>query len=385
MDLNINKEKLQHMENISMVDLKRQYQHIKEEVNTAIQEVIETSSFIRGQKVKIFEDNLAKYVGVKHVIGCGNGTDALQIACMALDLQPGDEVIVPSFTFIASAEIIALLRLKPVFVDCDYGTFNISIEAIKKAITPKTKAIIPVHMFGQCADMTALHQIAKAHNIYLIEDACQALGSSYELNGETKKATAMSDIACTSFFPSKNLGCYGDGGALFTDNDALAKKIRAICNHGSEVKYHHDIVGVNSRLDTIQAAVLDIKLKHLDTYCKARQEVAAKYNAAFSDVDGLDTPVEVSTHVYHQYTLKVTKGDREELKAYLAEHKVPAMVYYPIPIHQQKAYLDENYVCLDEDVSSRLSSCVISLPIHTEMTEEEVDYIIATVVGYFAG
>ena len=373
------------MQNISMVDLKRQYDKIKTEVNSAIQEVIDNSAFIRGEQVKTFEENLAKYVGVKYAIGCGNGTDALQIACMALDLKEGDEVIVPSFTFIASAEIIALLKLTPVFVDVDYDTFNISIDAVKKAITPKTKAIIPVHLFGQCADMNALHELAKVHDLFLIEDACQALGAQYLLDGKQQHATALSDIACTSFFPSKNLGCYGDGGALFTNDDALAKKIYALCNHGSTVKYHHDIVGVNSRLDTIQAAILNVKLPHLDDDCKARQEVAQKYNAAFASVQGLEVPTESkdSTHVYHQYTLKVKDGKREALRAYLAENDVPSMVYYPIPLHLQKAYDDQTYIFLGEDVSAKLAECVLSLPIHTEMTVEESDYIIEKVKAFF--
>lgn len=369
-----------------MVDLKRQYQNIKPQIDSAIQEVIDSTAFIRGAKVKEFEDKLAEYTGVKHVIGCGNGTDALQIACMALGLKEGDEIIVPSFTFIASAEIIALMKFKPVFVDVDYNTFNVSIDAVEKAITPQTKAIIPIHLFGQCANMNALHKIAKAHNIFLIEDACQALGASYMLNGERKSAVGMSDIACTSFFPSKNLGCYGDGGALFTDDDELAANIRQIANHGSKVKYHHDIVGVNSRLDTIQAAILDVKLPHLDDYCEARQLVGAKYNAAFSVIEGLEPPTEVeeSTHVYHQYTLKVNDGKRDALKAQLAEYEIPTMIYYPIPMHLQKAYSDAKYVSTTGDTCAQLSQCVLSLPIHTEMTEVEVDFIIEKVREFFA-
>jgi len=373
------------MNKISMVDLKRQYQNIKQEIDSAIQEVIDSSAFIRGAKVREFEQNLAQYTGVKHAITCGNGTDALQIACMALGLQEGDEVIVPSFTFIASAEIIALLKLKPVFVDVDYGSFNISVEAVKKALTPKTKAIIPVHLFGQCADMEKIKTLAKAHNLFLIEDACQALGATYRLNGEEKSAVNMSDIACTSFFPSKNLGGYGDGGALFTNDDELAAKIRQIANHGAKVKYHHTMIGVNSRLDTIQAAILNVKLTHLDAYCKARQEVAAKYDSAFASVKELEIPARVahSSHVYHQYTLKVSAGKRDALRTYLAEHEVPSMIYYPIPIHQQKAYQKELYVSTSGDVSSQLSACVLSLPIHTEMTEEESDYIIRKVLDFF--
>lgn len=373
------------MDKISMVDLKRQYQNIKTEVDSAIQEVIDTSAFIRGGKVNEFEKNLEKYAGVKHVIACGNGTDALQIACMALGLKEGDEVIVPSFTFIASAEIIALLKLSPVFVDVDFDTFNVSIEAVEKAITPQTKGIIPIHLFGQCANMNALHKLAKAHNIFLIEDACQALGASYILNGERKSSVGMSDIACTSFFPSKNLGCYGDGGALFTNNDKLAATIRQIANHGSKVKYHHDMVGVNSRLDTIQAAILDVKLPHLDDYCTARQKVAAKYSAAFALIEGIEPPTEIeeSTHVYHQYTLKVANGRRDALKEHLSKYSIPSMVYYPIPMHLQKAYRDVKYVSLTGDTSAQLSKCVLSLPIHTEMTEEESDFIIDKVKSFF--
>lgn len=373
------------MNTISMVDLKRQYENIKVEIDAAIQEVISTAAFIRGSKVKEFEDKLAVYTGVKHVIGCANGTDALQIACMALGLKEGDEVIVPSFTFIASAEIIALLKLTPIFVDVDYDTFNVSIEAVEKAITPKTKAIIPVHLFGQCANMNALHQLAKDHNIFLIEDACQALGASFMLNGERKSAVGMSTIACTSFFPSKNLGCYGDGGALFTNDDALAENIRQIANHGSKVKYHHDIVGINSRLDTIQAAILNVKLPHLDDYCTARQKVAAKYNRFFEKIEGLSPPTETleSTHVYHQYTLKVADGKRDALKAYLEDCSIPSMIYYPIPMHFQKAYKDVKYVSTSGDTSAQLSQCVLSLPIHTEMKDEESDYIIKQVMAFF--
>lgn len=373
------------MNDISMVDLKRQYNKIKPAVDAAIQEVINNAAFIRGGQVKAFEDSLAKYVDVKHVIACGNGTDALQIACMALGLQEGDEIIVPSFTFIASAEIIALLKLTPVFVDVDYDTFNISIDAVRKAITPQTKAIIPVHLFGQCANMNDLHILAKEHGIYLIEDACQALGASYQLGNKCQMATAISDIACTSFFPSKNLGCYGDGGAIFTNNDELAKKIRAICNHGSRVKYHHDFVGVNSRLDTIQAAILNVKLPLLDEYCAYRQRVAARYNTAFAEIDGIEIPakVENSSHVYHQYTLKIADGKRDALKELLMLHKIPSMIYYPIPLHMQKAYHDARYVIIDQDNSKLLSECVISLPIHTEITDEESSYIIEKVKLFF--
>ncbi len=374
------------MNNISMVDLKRQYQNIKTEIDEAIQEVVDSTAFIRGYKVNEFEEHLAAYTGVKHVIGCGNGTDALQIACMALGLKEGDEVIVPSFTFIASAEIIALLKLTPIFVDVDYDTFTISIDAVKQAITPKTKAIIPVHLFGQCANMNALHKIATENNIFLIEDACQALGANYMLNGERKSAVGMSDIACTSFFPSKNLGCYGDGGALFTNNDELATKIRTIANHGSRIKYHHEIVGVNSRLDAIQAAILDAKLPHLDNYCKQRQIVAAKYNKAFAPIEEIVIPIEIEngTQVYHQYTIKVKNDNRDKLKVYLADNNIPSMVYYPIPMHQQQAYSNVKYISTtNNDISALLSQSVLSLPIHTEMTEEENNYIIEKVLAFF--
>lgn len=373
------------MDKISMVDLKRQYQKIKAEVDLAIQEVIDTTAFIRGDKVKQLEDNLAHYAGVKHVISCASGTDALQIACMALGLEEGDEVIVPSFTFVASAEVIALLKLTPVFVDVDYGTFNVSIDAVKRAITPKTKAIIPVHLFGQCADMNALHRLAKQHNLFIIEDSCQALGATFRLEGEPKSAVNMSDIACTSFFPSKNLGCYGDGGALFTNDDKLAAHIRQIANHGAKVKYHHDVIGVNSRLDSIQAAILDVKLPHLDDYCRERQQVAEKYNAAFASLDAIEIPTTLteSTHVFHQYTLKVADGQRDALKAYLSEFDIPSMVYYPIPLHLQKAYSRARYVTMTGDTCAKLSDCVLSLPIHTEMTPEESDYIIEKVKAFF--
>jgi dTDP-4-amino-4,6-dideoxygalactose transaminase len=363
---------------IQMVDLKSQYEKIREEVNSGIQEVIDTATFIKGGKVLEFQKNLEEYLGVKHVIPVGNGTDALQIALMALGLKAGDEVITPTFTFIATAEVVALLGLTPVVVDVNLDTFNISVEAVKKAITPRTKAIVPVHLFGQNADMEALIQIAKEHNLYIVEDACQSIGSVYTFeNGEKMQSGCMGDIGCTSFFPSKNLGCYGDGGAIFTNNDELAKKMRVIANHGMETRYYHDIVGVNSRLDSIQAAVLDVKLKHLDEYIKARQTAAYFYDKAFANNPKITIPArsENSTHVFHQYTLKLNNIDRNELQKKLAEKGIPAMIYYPVPLHLQKAYKDERYKEGDFPVAEKLCACVLSLPMHTELAEEQLEYI----------
>ncbi|MDR1679451.1 MAG: DegT/DnrJ/EryC1/StrS family aminotransferase [Prevotellaceae bacterium] len=370
------------MQKIEMVDLKAQYAKIKTEIDKGIQEVIQNAAFIRGAQVAAFQKNLEKYLGVKHVIPVGNGTDALQIALMALELKPGDEVITPTFTFIATAEVVALLGLTPVFVDVDPDTFCISPEAVKKAITPKTKAIVPVHLFGQNAHMEALLQLAKEHKLYIIEDACQSIGSDYIFsNGEKAKSGTIGDIGCTSFFPSKNLGCYGDGGAIFTNNTELAQKMQAIGNHGMTQRYHHDIIGVNSRLDSIQAAVLDVKLKHLDEYNAARQQVAKAYNKAFAACSTLQTPVEspFSTHVYHQYTLKLNGIDRAKLQKYLADNEIPSMIYYPIPLHLQAAYQNPRYRAGDFPVAEMLSSCVLSLPIHTEMDDEQLKYIIDAV------
>ena len=366
------------MKKIEMVDLKSQYEKIREEVNAGIQEVIDTTTFIKGGKVNEFQKELEQYLGVKHVIPVGNGTDALQIALMALDLKPGDEVITPTFTFIATAEVVALLGLKPVVVDVDFDTFNISVESVKKAITPRTKAIVPVHLFGQNADMEALLALAKEHNLYIVEDACQSIGSVYEFSdGRKVQSGCMGDIGCTSFFPSKNLGCFGDGGAIFTNNDELAAKMRAVSNHGMVVRYYHDMVGVNSRLDSIQAAILQVKLKHLDEYIAARQKAAAYYNNVFAGNDKLITPVksEKSTHVYHQYTLKLKGVDRKKLQDALAEKGIPAMIYYPVPLHLQKAYLDPRYKTGDFPIAERLCECVLSLPMHTELTEEQLEYI----------
>jgi len=371
------------MKPIEMVDLKSQYEKIKEEINTGIQEVLDSTAFVKGGKVNTFQKNLENYLRVKHVIPIGNGTDALQIALMALGLKPGDEVITPTFTFIATAEVMALLGLTPVMVDVDFDTFNISIESVKKAITPKTKAIVPVHLFGQNADMEELMQLAKQHNLYIVEDACQSIGSVYTFNnGQKIQSGCMGDIGCTSFFPSKNLGCYGDGGAIFTNNDELAKKMRIIANHGMEVRYYHDVVGVNSRLDSIQAAVLDVKLKYLDDYIKARQQAADYYDKAFAGNPKITIPVRnaKSTHVFHQYTIKLNGVDRGALQKALAEKEIPAMIYYPVPLHLQKAYKDERYKSGDFPVAERLCACVLSLPMHTELDNEQLEYITKLII-----
>lgn len=373
------------MKDIQMVDLKSQYDKIKSDIDKGIQEVIDSTSFIKGGKVVEFQKDLENYLNVKHVIPVGNGTDALQIALMALDLKPGDEVITPTFTFIATAEVVALLGLKPVLVDVNYNTFNISVEALKKAITPKTKAIVPVHLFGLNADMEAILDIAKKHNLYVIEDACQSIGSVYTFSdGRKVQSGCMGDIGCTSFFPSKNLGCYGDGGAIFTNNDELAKKMRTIANHGMEIRYHHDIVGVNSRLDSMQAAVLQVKLKYLNEYIDARQTAAAYYDIAFSKSDKLITPKRAasSMHVFHQYTLKLKDIDRAALQAYLKEKNIPAMIYYPIPLHLQKAYRDERYKEGDFPVAEDLSASVLSLPMHTELTIKQLEYIVEHILAF---
>lgn len=369
-----------------MVDLKSQYQKIKPEIDAAISEVIDSTAFINGPSVKKFQQSLESYLGVKHVIPCGNGTDALQIAMMALNLQPGDEVITTTFTFIATAEVVALLRLTPVCVDVDADTMNISIESLEKAITPKTKAIVPVHLFGQCANMEAIMEIAQKHSLFVIEDACQAIGADYKFsNGTIKKAGTIGDIGCTSFFPSKNLGCYGDGGAIFTNSDELAHQMRGVVNHGMFVRYHHDLVGVNSRLDTIQAAILDIKLKHLDEYAKARQNAASYYNQAFANHPNITTPITAAytSHVFHQYTLVLKNTDRAKLIEFMNEKQIPVMIYYPVPLHKQKAYLDPRYKNGDFPVSEHLSDHVISLPMHTEMDEEQLSYITTSLLSFF--
>jgi dTDP-4-amino-4,6-dideoxygalactose transaminase len=373
------------MQKISMVDLKSQYEKIKPEIDKAISDVINTTSFINGPAVKEFQTALEKYLGVKHVIPCANGTDALQISMMALGLKPGDEVIAPSFTFIATAEVIAVLGLTPVLVDVEPDTFNISPEAVLRAITPRTKAIVPVHLFGQTADMDAIMEIAKKHNLVVIEDACQSIGSDYQnAAGEWKKSGTIGHVGCTSFFPSKNLGCYGDGGAIFTNDDQLAAKLRSIVNHGMTVRYYHDDIGVNSRLDSIQAAVLNVKLKHLDEYAHARQQVAAAYDNAFKDQPELTIPARFtrSTHVFHQYTLLVKGVDRNKLPEFMATKDIPAMIYYPVPIHLQKAYLDPRYQPGDFPVTEKLCHTVVSLPMHTEMDAEQLNYITSSVLEY---
>ena len=372
-----------------MVDLKGQYNDIKDVVNPAIQEVIETTTFVNGPKVHEFQKNLEQYSGVKHVIPCANGTDALQIAMMGLGLKRGDEVITADFTFAATVEVIALLNLTPVLVDVNPDDFNIDIEALKKAITPKTKAIVPVHLFGQCANMEAIMEIAKANNLFVIEDNAQAIGATYTYSDGAKvKAGTIGDVSATSFFPSKNLGCYGDGGAIFTNDDDLAHTIRGIVNHGMYVRYHHDVVGVNSRLDSIQAAVLDAKLPHLDRYNKRRREAANKYDAAFKGIDSIEIPHrngDEDSHVFHQYTLKVKGIDRDALAKHLNENDIPCGVYYPIPLHKQKAYLDARYNEADFEVTNQLVKEVISLPMHTELDDEQIEYITSTLIKFING
>ncbi len=371
------------MKKIQMVDLQSQYAKIKQDIDAGIQEVIDTAAFVKGKKVTEFQHHLEQYTGAKHVINVGNGTDALQIALMGLGLKPGDEVITPTFTFIATAEVVALLGLTPVVVDVDWNTMNMDIESVRRAITPRTKAIVPVHLFGQCADMEAIMELANEHHLYVVEDACQAIGAKYTFaNGETKQAGTIGHIGCTSFFPSKNLGCYGDGGAIFTNDDELADRMTAIANHGCRVRYHHDEIGVNSRLDSIQAAILDAKLPHLDEYIAARQKAAAYYDKVFANCEQLLIPGRQphSTHVFHQYTLRVVGADRDKLREGLAERGIPAMIYYPVPLHQQKAYLDPRYKDGDFPVAERLADCVLSLPMHTELDEEQLEYITSNVL-----
>jgi UDP-2-acetamido-2-deoxy-ribo-hexuluronate aminotransferase len=373
------------MNKIQMVDLRNQYLSIKTEIDKGIQEVLDSCAFINGTAVYVFQKNLEQYLGVKHVIPCANGTDALQVSMMALNLKPGDEVITTSFTFIATAEVIALLHLTPVLVDVDPGTFNIDLKAIERAITSKTKAIVPVHLFGQTAPMEEIMEIAHKHNLFVIEDNCQALGSDYFFSdGSTKKAGTVGNIGCTSFFPSKNLGCYGDGGAIFTNDDLLAKQIRAVVNHGMTVRYYHDYVGVNSRLDSIQAAILNVKLARLDEYASERRAAADFYDEAFKKHPKLKTPVRYSrsNHVFHQYTLVTQHVDRKALIEYLASKEIPAMIYYPVPLHMQKAYLDPRYKSGDFPVTEHLCETVVSLPMHTELDHEQLTYITQSVLDF---
>jgi dTDP-4-amino-4,6-dideoxygalactose transaminase len=374
------------MRDIQMVDLLAQYERLRPDIDKAIFSVINSSAFIKGPGVKLFEEELQEYLGVKNVISCANGTDALQIAMMTLGLKPGDEVITTNFTFIATLETVALLGMKPVIVDPDPGTFNISVEGIANAITEKTRAIVPVHLFGQCADMEGILKLAKRHNLLVIEDAAQATGSDYIFaDGTKKKAGTIGNAGTTSFFPSKNLGCYGDGGAVYTDDDDLARKIRSIANHGMKVRYHYNDIGINSRLDTIQAEILRVKLKYLDSFNRARQEVAAWYDRAFSGCSRIVTPVREkhSTHIFHQYTIKVKNGLRDELKKYLQENNVPAMVYYPGPLHMQEAYHYLGYGENDFPVTTALCGEVLSLPVHTEMDQDQLEHITGTIIEFF--
>ena len=367
---------------IQMVDLKRQYAAIKAEVDTAVLEIMNSASFINGKAVGDFSTHLANYLGVQHVIPCANGTDALQIAMMALDLQPGDEVITPSFTYIATTEVMALLRLKPVFVEVDPITFCIDPEAIKKAITPKTKAIVPVHLYGQAAAMESIMSIAKEYKLFVIEDNAQAIGAETAFrDGVTRKTGTIGDIGCTSFFPSKNLGCYGDGGAICTNNTMLADKMKMIANHGQSKRYYHDLVGCNSRLDTIQAAVLDIKLKYLDEYNASRYKAAMYYNEGFKGNQTITTPniSENNTHVFHQYTLVLDGVDRNKLVEELAAENIPAMIYYPVPAHKQKMFSFLHLPEIELPVTDWLTERVVSLPIHTELDKDQQDYIIEKV------
>jgi UDP-2-acetamido-2-deoxy-ribo-hexuluronate aminotransferase len=373
------------MNKIHMVDLKTQYEKIKTDVDQAISEVINNTAFINGPAVKEFQADLEKYLNVKHVIPCANGTDALQIAMMALGLKPGDEVITACFTYVATAEVIALLGLKPVLVDVYKDDFTIDVAAIEKAITPKTKAIVPVHLYGQCANMEAIMTLAKAHSLFVIEDVAQAIGSTYTMkDGSKHKAGTIGTIGCTSFFPSKNLGCYGDGGAMYTNDDVLAKKMRMVANHGQSVQYIHDEVGVNSRLDSIQAAVLKVKLRELDHYAAARNKVADFYDKSFANHPKIKTPARAknSDHVFHQYTLTLNGVDRDGLRQFLADNEIPAMIYYPIPLHKQKAYQDTRYKDGDFPVTEDLCPNVISLPMHTEMQADQLVHITSKVLEY---
>ena len=371
---------------IEMVDLRGQYQHIKEEIDQATLSVIRDAQYINGPEVSKFTNELSQYLDGAYVIPCANGTDALQIALMALDLKPGDEVIVPSFTYVATAEVIGLLKLTPVMVDVDSSSFNITVESIKLAITPRTKAIVPVHLFGQCADMEPILALAREYGLYVIEDTAQAIGASYTFkNGVIKKAGTMGHIGCTSFFPSKNLGCYGDGGAIFTMDSDLANRIQMISNHGQEKKYVHKYIGVNSRLDTIQAAILRIKLRHLDNYSSARRAAAEKYDKLLKGIQDLIIPIRSnnSNHVFHQYTLKVSGGKRDALKKYLEDAGIPAMIYYPISLNEQEAYKSIGRVVGNLDITRNLCNSVLSIPMHTELSDEQINYITNSIINFF--
>ena len=376
---------MEKMKKIQMVDLSEQYKGIKSAVDKAIMDVVSSAQFINGPDVKSFQQELATYLGVKHVITCANGTDALQISMMGLGLKPGDEVITPSYTYIATTEVIGLLGLKPVFVDCEPDTFNISVSAIEKAITSKTKAIVPVHLYGQACDMQTIMPIAKKHNLFVIEDNAQAIGCDYIMNGTLMKTGTIGNVGCTSFFPSKNLGCYGDGGAICTNDDDLAIQLRMIANHGQSKRYYHDIVGCNSRLDSIQAAVLRIKLKELDRYILRRNTAADFYDAAFENIEQLTIPYRAknTNHVFHQYTLKLSDEiNRDDLVAYLAQKDIPAMIYYPVPAHKQKMFYDIDNKCGNLENTNWLTSRVFSLPMHTELSIEQQQYIVESVIEF---
>lgn len=369
-----------------MVDLRAQYDKMGSEIDSAIKSVLHSTAFIKGPEVKLFEEELQEYMHVKNVVSCANGTDALQLAITVLGLKPGDEIITTNFTFISTIEVVALLGLKPVIVDPDPGTFNISVEAIRKAITPKTKAIVPVHLFGQCSDMESILDLAGKHGLFVIEDAAQATGTDYIFkNGTTKKAGTIGHIGTTSFFPSKNLGCYGDGGALYTNDEAFAGKLRSIANHGMKVRYHYDDIGINSRLDTIQAAILRVKLKHLSEFNRARREVADSYDKAFDGCSSIAVPTRVvySSHIFHQYTIKVKDGRRDELRKFLQSKKIPSMVYYPGPLHMQNAYGYLGYKETDFPVTTSLCREVLSLPMHPDMEKEQIDYIALNLLEFF--
>ncbi len=373
------------MNRISMVDLQGQYRRIKSEVDQAIQDVIDNASFIKGPDVKAFETELAQYLGAKHVIACANGTDALQICLMALGLTPGDEVITPDFTFISTVEVAALLGLRPVITDVEPGTFNMDISSLEQAITPRTRVIMPVHLFGQCANMDDILRTASAHGIMVIEDVAQALSSDYtDIKGHTSKAGTLGRIGTTSFFPSKNLGCFGDGGAMITNDPVLADKMAAITHHGMRIRYHYDMTGVNSRLDTLQAAILRVKLKHLDEYSVARNRAAGWYDKRLRDIPGIEIPERssFSTHVFHQYTLRLQGINRDELRSHLERKGIPSMVYYPVPLHLQKAFLYLGYHEGDFPVTEQLCRSVLSLPMHTELDEEQVKYISDSLVEF---
>jgi UDP-2-acetamido-2-deoxy-ribo-hexuluronate aminotransferase len=374
------------MDGIKMVDLHGQYLKIKQEVDEAIQGVIDSTAFIKGSDVRDFQNELSNYMGVSHTVACGNGTDALQVAMMALELEPGDEVITTPFTFIATVEVIKLLGLKPVFVDVEPDTFNLNPQLLEDAVTERTRAIVPVHLFGQCANMEAILAFARKHGIFVIEDNAQALGAEYTFSdGSIQRAGTIGHMGATSFFPSKNLGAFGDGGALFTNDESFAQMLASLVNHGMKKRYYYNHVGVNSRLDTLQAAILRVKLKHLDSYHKARQEAAAYYDQALSGIPEVQVPVRsaFTTHIFHQYTLQMDPSIRDPLKEWLAEQKVPSMIYYPVPLHLQDAYQDLGYKPGDLPASEELSHRVLSLPIHTEMEAEQLDYITTQIQSFF--